>query len=209
MHDKDSHDRGRGDRHGAGSVLGAVRELARAICAGHGLELDDVRWHGGPGGPILRVTIDRRSEGAPAPQGPTLDDCVRVSRDLSGALDVEDIIGHSYHLEVSSPGAERPLRTADDFRRRVGQLARVKLARPAPDGQRLLRGRIVEASGEQLRVDVDGKSIEVSFAEVAEARLVLGPGPRPPRAAPAGRAPGRTGRSEDEDPREPRGGKSR
>jgi ribosome maturation factor RimP len=73
----------------------------------------------------------------------TLSQLTDISRDLSAALDVADFISHRYSLEVSSPGLDRPLRGVRDFRRFLGRLAKLHLARPAADGQRVLRGRLV------------------------------------------------------------------
>ncbi len=103
----------------------------------------------------------------------SLEDCAEVSRDASAVLDVDDLIPQHYHLEVSSPGIDRPLRAPGDFVRFAGEGAKVKLARPAPDGQRVLRGVIAEAPEGQVAMVVDGKRIEVAFADVAEANLVF------------------------------------
>jgi ribosome maturation factor RimP len=120
----------------------------------------------------------------------SLDECADVSRDLSVVLDGgaqddasastgPELISCAYQLEVSSPGVERKLRGAHDFDRFVGRLARVKLTSPAPDGQRLLRGRL-EAHGEgQVVVRVDGKRIAVPTGQVAEAHLVYEPRAEP------------------------------
>jgi ribosome maturation factor RimP len=177
--------------------LASVRALVAPLCVAHGVELVDVAW----GGRILRVTIERRNaSGKEDPQGTsgwgvTLDDCAELSRDISRALDTdEDIIPGAYSLEVSSPGLERDLRTADDFRRFAGFLAKVKLDRPAPDGQRALRGRIEALDGAgataTLRMRVDAKDISVPFETVTTAHLVY---ELPVRASdePSGRGPTR------------------
>jgi ribosome maturation factor RimP len=193
--------------------LPAIRAVVEPVLAAHAVELCDLAWTsaGSGGGLTLRVTIER-----PGPEGEvwqpekgfgvTLDDCADVSRALSAALDADDTIDHHYTLEVSSPGLDRPIRGARDFARFRGALAKVKLSRPAPDGQRVLRGSLLEAGAGLVAVEVDGKRIEVPEADVAEANLVFemgadsrkGTGPRKgngPRsagsrgAAPKGRAP--------------------
>jgi ribosome maturation factor RimP len=113
----------------------------------------------------------------------TLEDCVEVSRDVSSVLDVAELIPHRYNLEVSSPGLDRPLRGAADFARFRGRSARVKLGRPAPDGQRLLRGTLDEAPEGAVAVVVDGKRIEVPLADVVEANLVFELSPQPKKGA--------------------------
>jgi ribosome maturation factor RimP len=178
------------------ALAGRITRLVEPLCVAHGVDLVEVAWVGGR---ILRVTIERRSaasQGAqPTGWGVTLDDCAELSRDVSRALDQEDFIAHAYSLEVSSPGLERPIRTADDFRRFVGMAARVKLSRPAPDGQRLLRGRIEALDGaegaESLRMNVDHKDITVPLATVTDASLVYEL-PAAPKQRPSGRGTTKT-----------------
>jgi ribosome maturation factor RimP len=111
--------------------------------------------------------------------GVSLEDCADVSHDISTALDEVDVVTHAYSLEVSSPGLDRKLHSLADFRRFRGKSARVKLARPAPDGQRLLRGELLEAPESKVAVLVDGKRIEAPLDDVVEARLVFELAPRP------------------------------
>ena len=171
---------------GAAAELSAVRALVEPLARSHGVELVDVEWASGPQGRILRVTIERDDGGDLAPMaagvspqaagsGVTLDDCVQVSRDISTALDIEDVVRSSaYSLEVSSPGLDRPLRSRRDFHRHRGLLAKVKLLQPAADGQRVLRGTIVSCE-EQLLLSVDGKEHTVALDDIAQARLVYVP----------------------------------
>ncbi len=186
---------------GGGADLDAVRAMAEPIAAAHGVRVVDVEYRAEQAGCILRVTIERaqplsdRAAG-PSSGGVSIDDCVRVSRDLSTALDVDGPIAHHYNLEVSSPGVERRLQTADDFRRQVGKLLKVKLARPAADGQRVLRGTLLGVAAEQLCMEVDGRTHEVALADVQEARLVFefgraSTGPRSAGAGPVGKKTGR------------------
>lgn len=152
--------------------LGRVRDAVMPVLASHGVVLVDLEWFTERAGWTLRLTIER--EGATdVGGGVTLDDCADVSRDVSSVLDVEDFIDHHYNLEVSSPGLDRRLRTAAEFARFRGRTAKVKLSRPAPDGQRLLRGELLEAPEGQVAVLVDGKRIEVPLSDVVEARLVF------------------------------------
>lgn len=158
--------------------LGRVRDALAPVLASHGVVLVDLEWLTERAGWTLRLTIER--EGATdVGGGVTLDDCADVSRDVSSVLDVEDLIAHHYNLEVSSPGLDRRLRTAAEFVRFVGRLAKVKLSRPAPDGQRLLRGELAEAPEGHVAVVCDGKRIEVPMADVVEARLVFELTPQP------------------------------
>jgi ribosome maturation factor RimP len=163
-----------------GVDLAKVRAVVAPALAAHGVSLVDVEWETDRAGWVLRVTIEREGSAASPTHGVTLDDCADVSRDVSALLDADEaLIPQHYHLEVSSPGIDRPLRTEADFARFAGQVAKVKLARPAPDGQRLLRGPLDAAPAGRVAVLVDGKRIEVPFADVVEARLVFEMGGQP------------------------------
>ncbi|MBW2523955.1 MAG: ribosome maturation factor RimP [Deltaproteobacteria bacterium] len=152
-----------------------MRTLVEPIAAVHGVRLLDVEWTRAHGGRVLRLIIEslRGNNGGSPMAGVTLDDCVRVSRDASVVLDVEDPITDSYNLEVSSPGLDRPLSTVDDFQGVVGAPAKVKLSRPSHDGQRVLRGLVLAVADGQLRMEVDGKEHAVPLADVVEARRVI------------------------------------
>ena len=95
---------------------------------------------------VLRVRIDRPWNKAAAPsnadaEGVTVEDCARVSRDLSAVLDVDDVVPTAYVLEVSSPGLDRPLRQAADYERFAGRRAKLVM-REAVDGQMFFKGRL-------------------------------------------------------------------
>ncbi len=159
-------------------ALARVHALMPGLVSAHGVELVDLRWVTEHGARTLRVTIERRGasderSGLSEGWGVTLDDCANFSRDLSAALDQEEGLPARYHLEVSSPGLDRELHSVDDLRRFRGRLARVKLARPAPDGQRVLRGALGEVGDATLTMTVDHKRLTVPLADVVEASLVF------------------------------------
>ena len=110
--------------------LDRVRELAAAVAAAQGLELFDVTYGRESGRNVLRVVLDRPGPSATAEESVSLEQCVRVSEELSAVLDVEDVVPDSYTLEVSSPGLDRPLRTRDDYERFAGRMAKVVTAEP-------------------------------------------------------------------------------
>jgi len=125
-------------------------------------DLDLVRLGGTQ---TLRVTIDR-------PEGVTLDDCERVSQSLSVLLDQTDPLPESYALEVSSPGAERPLRNPDEFRRFLGKRANVRYG--IGDDERVAEGRLVAVSPDQVELEMrDGKMVAIPFTQILSARLAL------------------------------------
>jgi ribosome maturation factor RimP len=181
----------------AGVDLGRVRAAVGPVLSAHGVVLVDLEWLTDRSGWVLRITIEREgsTERRPVdphppgsrpqtPWGVTLEDCAEVSRDVSAVLDVEDLVHQRYHLEVSSPGLDRPLRTAAEIARFTGHTAKVKLSRPAPDGQRVLRGLLESAPEGRVAVIVDGKRIEVPYGDVAEANLVFELVAQPKKAQP-------------------------
>ncbi len=155
----------------AGVDLEKVKGAIAPVLVAHGVELFELEWTTDRAGWTLRIFLERPGA-QDASGGVTLEDCVEVSRDVSALLDVEDLIGQHYNLEVSSPGLDRKLRGEADFVRFVGQLAKVKLKKPAPDGQKVLRGALLDAPEGRVAVLADGKRVEVSVSDVEEARLV-------------------------------------
>lgn len=114
-----------------------------------------------------------------------IEDCEEVSRNLSPVLDVADLIDRAYHLEVSSPGIDRPLVRRSDFERAVGHEVKLETARMV-DGRKRFRGSVTVISGDTLvlkeerNVAGEGDAAEVvpvevslPLGEIAEARLVL------------------------------------
>ena len=153
----------------------AVRDIAERVARSHGLEVFDVQMRRESIGPVLRVVIDRPApaDGSPEPAdaGIGIQDCQRVSEDLSAVLDVEDVIDHRYTLEVSSPGLDRPLRRADDYRRFAGRAAKVVLAEPV-DGQTHLKGRLRGIEDDTVRFeDAQGREHRIPLAQISRARL--------------------------------------
>jgi ribosome maturation factor RimP len=142
-----------------------------------GLELLGVEYLPSPGGAVLRLYIDipanDANDGAAAEPARMvgIEDCETVSREVSALLDVEDPISGHYTLEVSSPGVDRPLFTAAQFARFVGEQAKVTLKLPQ-DGRRKLQGKIAGAEGDRVDFVVDGHAFPVSFENIEKARLV-------------------------------------
>ncbi|MBW2458967.1 MAG: ribosome maturation factor RimP, partial [Deltaproteobacteria bacterium] len=187
--------------------LVAVRALIEPVAVAHGLQIHDVVWTSSRGGNILRVTLEQPLGDVSEPDGPhalgggvTIDDCARVSRDLSTVLDAEDSIDPRYTLEVSSPGADRQLVGEEDFRRHLGRNVKVKLTEPAADGQRVLRGAIRSVGDGVVGMEVDGNHHDVALDNVAQARLVFELGAQPkggagrPGARRRNRSKGRSGK---------------
>ena len=133
------------------------------IVEGLGYELWELEYSPGRGNGLLRLYID-------AATGITLDDCERVSRAVSEVLDAEDPIPGQYTLEVSSPGLERPLRTAQHFARFVGETVSVETVQ-AIEGRRRFKGALTAAGADTVEVEVDGKRWTLPLGGIRKAHL--------------------------------------
>lgn len=158
--------------------LERLRALATRVAVGHGLELFDLQFRRESIGWVLRVIIDRPA--GPVPEGGTreepvgIDDCRRVSEDLSALIDVEDeAVGEgerSFTLEVSSPGLDRPLRGEADYRRFVGRLAKIVTNGPV-DGQSHFAGRLAGVDEGHVLLTEGRRTHRVPFERIRRARL--------------------------------------
>jgi ribosome maturation factor RimP len=161
------------------------------VVRAHGGEVVAVEWKQEPGGWVLRVFVEKagsaEAHAKTADAGVSLELCAGVARDLSPALDVDDLIPHRYSLEVSSPGVERPLRDARDYARFAGEKAKLRL-REAVEGQKVVVGVLEALDARPGSVGVrDGSRLfVVPLDQVQSGRLVFefGPAPRPKAARP-------------------------
>jgi ribosome maturation factor RimP len=148
--------------------LTRIRELFQPTLDFLGYELYDLALTGSAGHTTLRVRIDR-------PQGVSLDDCERVSKSLGALLDQADPLPSRYDLEVSSPGAERPLRSLEEYRRFIGRRANVRYR--AGDNEQVAEGRLTAVSDNVLELQLgEGKhprTIPIPLADVLAARLAI------------------------------------
>ncbi|OCQ50561.1 Ribosome maturation factor RimP [Photorhabdus australis subsp. thailandensis] len=112
----------------------------------------------------LRIYIDSEN-------GITVDDCADVSHQVSAVLDVEDPISVLYNLEISSPGLERPLFTAEHYQRFIGEEVSLVL-RIAMQNRRKWLGVIKTVDGEMITVTVDGKDEVFALSNIQKANLV-------------------------------------
>jgi len=116
-------------------------------------------------GGLLRIYIDHQ------PEAVTLDDCERVSRQVSSVLDVEDPIPGAYSLEVSSPGLDRPLRKLSDFQRFAGFRAKLELTLPL-NGRRRFSGTLRGVEADEVLMEVDGTPVRLPVKQIGKAHLV-------------------------------------
>ena len=102
----------------------------------------------------------------------TVDDCGKISRAVSALLDVEDAVKGTYHLEISSPGIDRPLVKPADFERYAGHVAKIETRRPR-EGRKRFRGRLLGLAGDAVRIEGEDGLAAIPLAEIVAAKLVL------------------------------------
>lgn len=137
--------------------------LAEPLLAELECELVELEVVAGQLGSVLRVYIDK-------PAGAMIEDCERVSHALSAALEVNDPMPGAYALEVSTPGADRILRTGAHYARFVGERVHVELL-AARAGRRRYTGQLDHADASGIELTVDGVKVVVNYAEIARTRL--------------------------------------
>ncbi len=142
-----------------------VEDLAAAVAVRHGMSLVGLDVLGGSRRTIVRVNVERAN-------GLGMEDCARISEELSRALDLHDPIPHAYTLEVASPGLDRALRSAEDFVRFAGRKVEVTAREPI-EGRRRWRGRLVGLEGNDVVLNVDTQTARLPLAQIAAARLVV------------------------------------
>lgn len=146
------------------AVEDAVRRLVGPILSEMGFMLFDLQFRRESVGWVLRIVLDKEDT-------VSVDDCAAVSREISDLLDVQEVVGHPYHLEVSSPGLDRPLRNAEDFQRFVGRKAKIKVSTPV-DKRHVLRGVITRVHEGFVILGEDAKTeTAVPLDSVVKANL--------------------------------------
>ena len=147
----------------AGDLRGLVQPSLRHL----GFDLVDLQWRPGRSS-VLRLVID-------GPAGVTLDDCERVSHAVGAVLDAYDPIAGRYALEVSSPGAERPIVSEADWRAAVGRRINVRVR--AGDAETVVEGRLVALDDSSLDVEARDRHrrrrTTLNRADVVAARIVV------------------------------------
>ncbi|NWQ44210.1 ribosome maturation factor RimP [Bacillus sp. EB106-08-02-XG196] len=150
-------------------VTEVVEELTQPIILELGLELVEIEFVKEGKNWFLRVYIDKEN-------GVDIEDCGIVSERLSEKLDELDPITQNYFLEVSSPGAERPLKKAKDFEKAIGKNVFIKTYEPI-DGEKGFEGKLLEYDGQTVKVEMKIKTrkkvIEIPVEKVASARLAV------------------------------------
>ncbi len=145
--------------------LQTLKRILTPVVETMGYEWVGLEFQPRPANALLRIYIDSAT-------GITLEDCQRVSHQVSGVLDVEDPISGQYTLEVSSPGLDRPLFEASHFQRFAGSEVRLHLREMLND-RRKLTGRLNGMHGDHVViVDSQGQDWQVPIEQIEKARLV-------------------------------------
>jgi len=153
----------KGTRHE--ELVSTLREAAQKVVAEAGLELVELSLRGSSRRRLIRVDIDRAG-----PKGVDIDDCQRVSAALGEALDDDDLLEDSFVLEVSSPGLDRPIVSATDYRRNTGRRVIVRTREAIGDRQQW-RGVLLSLEGEKVRLqDDEVGEVTIGVDQVESAR---------------------------------------
>ncbi|GIP46627.1 Ribosome maturation factor RimP [compost metagenome] len=146
-------------------IKATVEQMVTPYLEENGFELVDVEYVKEGSNWFLRVFVDKDG-------GIDIDDCGRISEYLSEKLDENDPIPSAYFLEVSSPGAERPLKKAEDVSKAVGKDVFVTTYEPV-DGLKEFEGRLLSFEDGELVVEVGKKGHAIPYNKVASARLAI------------------------------------
>ena len=142
-----------------------VKELIADYFSKRNIELVDITYRREQGGMVLRLLVDTAD-------GIRLNECEELNKNLSEALDKEDLINERYTIEVSSPGLDRPIKTDRDFQRVMGR--RLELTTyEAIDGRKTHEGRLIGMDKEKIVIESGGVSTMVPREKIAMARLKI------------------------------------
>jgi ribosome maturation factor RimP len=141
-----------------------IKCIVTGLLSEHKVHLIDLEVKGRPGSQIVKVFIDTDS-------GIRLEQCEKISRELSDILDIEDIMPGKYILEVSSPGIARPLRTPYDFRRNLNRIVQVTFQEN--NGQQVFEGKVLEASEDSILLQGERETLRIAISTIQHGKVSL------------------------------------
>ncbi len=142
-----------------------VEALIQPILDSLNIELVLIEYHETKGSGELKIFIDKE-------EGITLNDCVMVSKMIGRALDHTEIISHRYHLEVSSPGINRPLVKEKDFIRFKGNQCKITTLIPYQD-RKNFKGELLGFEDNNVIINVDNNIFKIPYIKITKANLVV------------------------------------
>ena len=146
-----------------GKLKDQIIELIERPLQDEGTELAEVVFSQYKSSTTLRLFVYSES-------GTSVDECTRLSRLVGDLIDGTDLLKSGYTLEVSSPGLDRPLRTARDFRFRIGETVRLEFAEK---GRKKITAEIVSVNDEQVEFKDESGLISVGLAEIDKAKILF------------------------------------
>lgn len=149
----------------ASAIKSAVEAIVTPFLEENGFELVDIEYVKEGSNWYLRIFCDKEG-------GIDIDECVRISEYVSEQLDIHEPISGAYFLEVSSPGAERPLKKSEDVHKAIGKNVFITTYEPIQK-MKEFEGQLLAFDGEQLTVRVGNHDYTIPYAKVASARLAI------------------------------------
>ena len=150
------------------SQIETLYNIIDPIAEAMGYEIIRIALQNSPRGEAMTLQVmAERPDG-----GMVIEDCAKLSREISVIMDVEDPISDEYVLEVSTPGIDRPLTRRKDFENYAGYEVKIELSVPE-DGRRRFRGKLMGLGGDAVKIEVDGEIFEVDFNNIYRSKLVL------------------------------------
>ena len=144
-------------------IVAKIWKAVEPVLRSEQIELVEVEYRREPQGWVLRLYIDQDD-------GITMEDCVRVNHLVSDLLDVVDPIPHPYHLEISSPGLDRPLRKLEHFAKQIGNVVQIVVHEPV-SGRRRFKGILLRAEPEEIALKCGEDVYTIPLPNVERARL--------------------------------------
>ncbi len=146
------------------SIRDQLYRVITPVVEGLGYELVGIEYLPQGKHSLLRVYVDQEV-------GITLDDCEKVSRQVSAVMDVEDPLSGHYNLEISSPGLERPLFVEEHYQRFVGNQVFIRMSIPL-DGRRRFEGRLLGVEDGEVMLEIEEEQFRLPLTQVEKAHLV-------------------------------------
>jgi ribosome maturation factor RimP len=145
------------------ALIESIRELIEPIILSEKMELIDIEYLREPRGWVLRLYIDKEGK-------VTLNHCSQLSKQIGDIIEVKDLITHSYILEVSSPGLNRPLKKEKDFITYIGKIIKVKTFKPI-NQRRNFQGTLLGYKEGKVMISSDNQEIHIPFSLISKANI--------------------------------------